>query len=181
MIPILPNPGSVRNAFLERARIAKAFFDPPSTCGAEGDLDWRISIVDDMISLCQRQEGIFCKLRRTRRMPSSDTDAENTLSTIKTEPESDTESSLPPSFRLRCQIYQCLYCLGNADLPLEERLQNLGSKYSLQRHFDRHHPFQSGRPCPFPHPECAAVKLDSVMHLKSHAAIGHEIFMSEKI
>jgi len=179
IIPILPTPGSVCYAFLERARIAKAFFDPPSTCGAEGDLDWRISIVDDMVSLCNRQEGIFRKPRRVRRMHLNDAEAQTTLKAVETEPES--ESSVPPSFKLECKPYQCLYCLGNAALPLEERRCNLGSKYSLQRHFDRRHPFQPGRPCPFPHPECAAVRLDQVKDLKNHAAMVHDIFMPAKI
>jgi len=64
---------------------------------------------------------------------------------------------------------------------LEERFQNLGSKYSLQRHFDRCHPFESGEPCPFPHPECTAVTLDSMMHSKNHAATVHGIYMSDEI
>ncbi len=37
--PILSTSGRVRYAFMERSRIAKAFFNPPSTRGAEGDMD----------------------------------------------------------------------------------------------------------------------------------------------
>ena len=59
--PILCTSGRVRYAFVERSRIAKAFFDPLSTCGAKDDMDWRVSIVDDMVSLCIRQEGVFRK------------------------------------------------------------------------------------------------------------------------
>ena len=57
--PILCTSGRVQYAFVERSRIAKAFFDPPSTGDAECNVDWRISIVDDMVSLCIRQEGMF--------------------------------------------------------------------------------------------------------------------------
>ncbi len=46
------------------------------------------------------------------------------------------------------------------------------AKYSLQWHFARHHPFQSGKPCPFPDPGCAHITLDSVMHFVNHAADG---------
>lgn len=44
--------GRVRYAFIKRSRIAKAFFNSPSTRNTEGDVDWRVSIIDDMMSLC---------------------------------------------------------------------------------------------------------------------------------
>ena len=40
--PILCTSGRVRYAFVERSRIAKAFFDPLSTRGAECDVDWSL-------------------------------------------------------------------------------------------------------------------------------------------
>ena len=64
-------------------------------------------------------------------------------------------------------------CLNNANLPLEDRLHNLGSKYSLQRHFDRRHPL--------PYSVCLAVTLDSAMHFKNLATTVHGIYMSDKI
>lgn len=65
-----------------------------------------------------------------------------------------------------------------------ENLTKLGresSKYSLQRHFDRRHPFRPRESYSFPQSECAAVTLDSVMHFKNHAVIIHEIYMSDRI
>lgn len=47
--------GPVRYAFVERARVVQAFFDPPSAFNAEGDVNWRVSIVDDW---CRY---VFCK------------------------------------------------------------------------------------------------------------------------
>ncbi len=168
---------------MQRSRIVKAFFDPLSTRDIEDDVDWRVSIVDDMVSLCIRQEGVFRKARRIRRIHVRESDlddnAERPLNAVKSESKSD--SSIPHLFSIRCKPYQCLYCLGDIDLPLEERLHNLGSKYSLQRHFDRRHPFRPHEPCPFPYPECAAVTLDSVMYFKNHAATVHGIYMSDKI
>ncbi len=180
---ILSTSGRVRYAFMERSRIAKVFFNPPSTRGAEGDVDWRVSIVDDMMSLCIRQKGVFRKARRIRRIQARgndlDDDAERPLTAVKSDPGSD--SLISHLFPVRCKPYQCLYCLGDTNLPLEERLHNLGSKYSLQRHFDRRHPFRPREPYPFPHPECAAVTLDNVMHFKNHAATVHGVYMSDRI
>ena len=66
--PILCTSGRVRYAFVERLRIAKAFFDPPSTRGTEYNIDWRVSIIDNIVSLYIRREGIFRKARRIRRI-----------------------------------------------------------------------------------------------------------------
>ena len=104
---------------------------------------------------------------------------EDQLNVVKSESESD--SSIPHLFPLRCKSYQCLYCLGDIDLPLEKRLYNLDNKYSLQRHFDRRHPFRPREPCSFPYSECAAVTLNSVMHFKNHAAPIHGIYISDKV
>ena len=52
--PILCTSRHIRYAFVERLRIAKAFFDPLSTYSAKDDMDWRVSIVDDIVSLCIR-------------------------------------------------------------------------------------------------------------------------------
>ena len=130
--PILSTSGPVQYVFVERSRIAKAFFDPPSTHDAESDVDWRVFIVDDMVSLCVRQEGVFRKARRIRRTQvrkSYFDDVEHPLNAVKSESESDSPD--PHFFAVRCKSYQCIYCPGDTDPPLEERLHNLGSKYSL--------------------------------------------------
>ncbi|KAL2045104.1 hypothetical protein ABVK25_012232 [Lepraria finkii] len=180
---VLPTLGPIQYAFEERARIAKAFFDPPSTTTTEAILEWRISIAEDMVSLCSRQEGIFRKARQMRRIRPDDIEAGSNQTIIKTEPDSDSDSecSLPPSFPLRCKPYQCFYCLSKVGLPMEERRHNLGSKSSLQRHFDRWHPlFQPGRPCPFPHQDSARFTINSVMEFNVHAVKVHGICMLDK-
>ena len=181
----LPTSGPIQYAFVERSRIAKAFFDPPLTLGTNGDADWRVSIVDDLVSLCALQEGRFRKARQKQRIRVieshlDDHGSDCTSDSVKSE-SSESESHLPQVFPLRCKPYQCLHCLGNRTLPSDERLHNLGSKFSLQRHFDRCHIFRPGQSCPFPDPECAVVTLDSLMHFKNHAAKVHGIYMSEKI
>ena len=105
--PILCTLGRVRYAFEERSRIAKAFFDPLSTCGAKDDMDWRVSIVDNIVSLCIRQEGVFRKARRIRsiqaRERDPDNDGERPLKAVKSESESD--SSIVYLFPIRCKPY----------------------------------------------------------------------------
>ena len=180
--PILCTSGRVRYAFVKRSRIAKAFFDSLSTRGIEGDMDCRVSIVDNMVSLYIRQEGVFRKARRIRRIQARESglnNVERSLNAVKSESESD--SSISYLFPVRYKPYQYLYCLGNTDLSLEERLYNLGSKYSLQRHFDRRYPFRPREPYPFPYPEYAAVILDSVMHFKNHTTTVHGVNMSDRI
>ena len=180
---ILFTSGRVRYVFMKRSRIAKAFFNPPSTRGAEGDVDWRVFIVDDIMSLCIRQEGVFRKARRIRRIQARgndlDDNAERPLNAVKFDPGSD--FLISHLFFVRCKPYQCLYCLDDIDLSLKERLHNLDSKYSLQRYFDRRYSFRPREPCSFPHLECAAVTLDSVMHFKNHAATVHGTYMSDRI
>lgn len=53
----VPASGPIRYTFVEIARVAQAFFDPPSAFGTEGDVSWRVSVVNDLVSLCPRQEG----------------------------------------------------------------------------------------------------------------------------
>lgn len=54
--PVQSRPVPVEYAFEERARISQAFFDPPSSAKCDGKLDRQIFIVDDLVSLCSRQE-----------------------------------------------------------------------------------------------------------------------------
>ena len=97
-----PTPGSVQYAFAERSRIAMPSFNPLLGPSASDNVDWRTSIVDDMVSLCTRQEGRFRKAL---------CDVDSKL----VESESyKSESRVNHLFPLQCKIYQCLCCLGDA-------------------------------------------------------------------
>jgi len=107
--------GSIRYAFVERARIAQAFFDSPSAFDAEGDVGWRVSIVDDLMSLCSLQEGRFRKVSRRRRIRVIECDLKNvdakyTLNAVMFK-SAESESQVPHLFSLRCKQYQCLLVL----------------------------------------------------------------------
>lgn len=179
--PVQPPSAPVEYAFEERARIAQAFFDPPESAKPDGNLDRQISIVEDLISLCARQE------RRPRRPRQSWDDkaainlSDDATSDVDINPKgSDIDATIGDRFPFQCQPFQCLHCLGDTTLPLFERRHVFGSKHSLQRHFDRHHQFQPGQNCPFPNNECTQLTLESPMHFKNHAARVHGIYMSQR-
>jgi len=178
--PVQPPPVPVEYAFEERARIAQAFFDPPSSAKAAGTLDRQISIVDDLVSLCTRQERRPRKPRQSWEDDTATSSSDDSTDVdIKSEC-SDSDAPVGCQFPLQCRPFQCLHCIGDTTLPLPERQHVFGSKHSLQRHFDRHHRFQPGQNCPFPNDECAQLALESLMHFKSHAAGVHGIYMSDK-
>ena len=179
--PVQPRPAPLEYAFEERTRIAQAFFDSPSSARCDNNLDRQISIVDDLVSLCTHQER---RLRKPRQSWEDDTaissSNENTSNMeIKWE-YSDPEAPLECQFPLQYRPFQYLHCIGNAWRPLYQRQHNFGSKYSLRRHFDRHHEIQPGQRCPFPSDGCANLALESLLHFKNHAAGVHGIYMSDK-
>ena len=179
--PVQPPSAPVEYAFEERARIAQAFFDPPSSAKCNGNLDRQVLIVEDLVSLCVRQERRPRKPRRTWEESTATSLSDDDTSDVDIKLECSDSDTLPGcQFSLQCQPFQCLNCLGDARLPLCERQHVFGSKHSLQRHFDRHHRFQSGQNCPFPNDECTQLVLDSLMHFKNHAAGVHGIHMSDK-
>ncbi|KAL9124214.1 MAG: hypothetical protein Q9217_006433 [Psora testacea] len=67
MDPIFPIQETPQYAFAERSRIATAFFDALSVTGGDNDVNWRISIVDDMVLLYTRREGHYRKPPRLRK------------------------------------------------------------------------------------------------------------------
>lgn len=177
--PVQPLPAPVRYAFEERARIAQVFFDPPLSAKNGRTLDRHIAIVDDFASLCTRRERRPRKPRQSWEDDTATSSSDDDTSDVDIKSESsDSEAPLPCP--LQCRPFQCLFCIGDAGLPLDERQLNFGSKYSLERHFNRHHRFQPGQSCPFPSDECAQLVLNSLMHFKSHAAGVHGIYMSDK-
>ncbi len=173
--PIQPPPAPIKYAFEERARIARAFFDPPSSTKYDGNLDRQVFIIDDFVSLCNRQERRPRKPRRTWGDDTAIISSDDDTSDI-----AEPDAPLQCQFLLQCQPFQCLHCLGDATLPLHEREHVFGSKHSLHRHFDRHHQFQPGQSCPFPNVTCGQLALESLIHLKSHAASVHGIYRSKK-
>ena len=176
---------SIQYAFVKRACIAQIFFNSSSAFNVENNVSWRVSIVNDLMSLCSLQESRFRKVSWRRRIQVIKCDLKNVdvkyILNAVTFKSAESESQISHLFSLRCKQYQCLHCLENRSLSLNERLHNLDSKFSLRRHFDRCHIFQSGKFCSFSRFECAVVTLNSMMHFKNHAIKIHEIYMLKKM
>ena len=69
-------------------------------------MNYQVFIIDDMISLYIRQEGMFRKARRTRRIQIRESDlnnAERFLNVVKSESELD--FSILCHFSVRCKLY----------------------------------------------------------------------------
>ena len=58
---------SIRYAFEKKVRVVQIFFDSSSKINAEGDMNWRISIMNDLISLYSLQKNRFRKTSQQRR------------------------------------------------------------------------------------------------------------------
>ena len=165
---------SVGFAFEERYRIAEALLNPPLQLGLTSDVPWQSMIIEQMVSLCSREEGCWRRVphkRQTREtlQLNAEIEAGQTASPSGADALNDDLSSLQRS------PFECLHCLGNPAKSLCERTSPFKSKASLQRHYQRKHPFVTGSCCPFPHLRCATMALQSEMEFKSHAASVHRI------
>ena len=203
---VSPITGTSEHTFRERSRIAKAFFCDKSVFESEDGPSQRLKVINDMISLCALQERrvplVFLK-RKSILEPSANLDTASLISKKRQKPTLDCSEgpkNEPPSspqlygldantcdqepanaedFKLECQPFQCLFCIGNLGLSLSERLREYKNKYSLQRHIFRCR-LRLVEPCDkldCPHPACDGVLLQNVEHFKSHAEIVHRISM----
>ena len=48
---------------MKRSYITKTFFNLLLTLNTDGNLDWRVSVINDLVLLCALQEGHFRKAR----------------------------------------------------------------------------------------------------------------------
>lgn len=195
---------TTKHAFVERSCIAKAAFYDGSVFTAKDWFPRRLEIVNSLMALCalreRRPPRIYLKRKATiesletqTKAPSKSKKRKLALECLEDQASTPPESaSYDPSsdsckpagvqdFSIICSPYQCLFCIGSPDLPLDERLREYKNKFSLQRHIQRcgfrfiHS--EEAIPCPHPHPRCDGVSLHGVMHFKNHAAKIHGIFL----
>lgn len=139
----------------------------------------RIAAIDLMVALSRRQEAPSRKSRTKLARIGSDELQESQKSQDMTPPP---EYDPPPSyeaFPLLCKKTNCIFCLGNERLSLEERKRTFSRTAHMWDHVDKHikRDVADGRfDCH--HPICKSnneLVLKSLMHFKRHVEDVHGI------
>ncbi|KAI9889352.1 MAG: hypothetical protein M1814_005520 [Vezdaea aestivalis] len=163
---------AVQHAFKERSRIAKAFFESPAELKHGDKHARRVSIINDLVSLCSLRE----------RRPPHKPRRQRVVNTLASHDQLDLESESSireiDTYPIICDSLQCLFCLGDKGLSSKDRCQRYKSKFSMQRHVGKHlELYQPDESILCPHPRCHGILLNSAMHFKNHAARVHKIYM----
>ena len=154
-------------AFKERSLAIDCLFTFATTSSME-ECSRRGKAIDALASLASRQEG-----RRTRMPKRPAIKIEVTEELLSMD-----QSALSPreiQFPLKCQPTQCIFCLGQRDLPMTKRMKSFCETGDLKKHFHRKHLkfLSKDEPILCPHPSCDEV-LKHVMHLQRHAKEVHK-------
>ncbi|EED12757.1 conserved hypothetical protein [Talaromyces stipitatus ATCC 10500] len=114
----------------ERRYIAECAVRDPSVLRDQKGYAFHVEFSTNLIALCKR---------RDRRQVTTRCSPE--LASVKTTLDSPRLPEREPIVKrdnpLKCQDWQCLFCLASYDLPLEERKRKYKRKYTLQKHVDR--------------------------------------------
>ena len=175
-----PDLPMIWSVFEKKKCVVQTFFDSSSKINVENDVNWQISIMNDLMSRCFLQKNQFCKTNRQRknRIIECDFDAKCIWNVVTFKSfKFESKFQIRQFFSLKCKQYQCFYCFENRILFLKKRLHNFDNKFLLRRHFDRCHIFRSSEFCFFFYVECAVITLNSMMHFKNHVVKIHEIYM----
>jgi Protein of unknown function (DUF3435) len=187
--------------FVERARIADAFFGPDAESTDESKcLARRIQAVSDMVALCKLRQASrrgkpfnWNKVERTdaNTILHRDNEETNTTEPLPTEPLPPSPSSPPVSPRPSKD--QCPFCFFEDGLQLDDRERRYSRNDVLRRHVLRVHLNQASdhdyglrglrpdsdlsteqKPIVCPVPACGGLVLQGENHYKSHSARVHK-------
>ncbi|KAL9615712.1 MAG: hypothetical protein Q9160_009317 [Pyrenula sp. 1 TL-2023] len=158
--------------FPERQRIAEAtLIDSVSLTSQEG-FQRHIDFCNNLIDLCDRQE---------RRLPNCHMPDQPSVKAVENRFEpSDARARETPRGPLKCQLFQCLFCLTTSGLSRDDQEHRYASKISLQRHADRCrlNKFEEGDGIPCPDSlTCNGLLLHGKLHFKTHAAKVHNFVL----
>lgn len=145
---------------IERLAVLVALFSQPKK-DASDERQRRSDAVKAVIKLCERQGPGTPHVRRLKQ--SSPLGNEHNFSDHKHE-----------SYPMRCNLTQCIFCLGNAALESEARQRSFRDFYTLRSHFKLVHldHLLDDEAIECPHPECNET-LHSKEHLQNHALRVH--------
>lgn len=164
------NTASATNLSEERRRAIAALFTFATTEPAE-ECQRRSAAIRTISALSKRQEVRDRKIySRKRKGDSSGADGE-----VDAAVGSSCKVAISPSFPIECPPTQCVFCLGNSALLLEDRTKTFRDRDGLKRHFERKHlrHCPDDEPLDCPHPNCD-LKLFNKAHLRNHAAKIHK-------
>ena len=150
--------------FVERVQAIDALFTF-ATLSPEEECQRRIRAINALIALCKKQESQGFRRRK------ADIKIKEEQTSLSDSPPHRLSETLP----IQCKATQCIFCLGNEDLSVADRLKTFASRGDLKKHFHRkhlrHHP--DGQPIACPHPRCA-ISLKNIIYLKHHAEVVHK-------
>ncbi|BDD61500.1 hypothetical protein MAP00_006542 [Monascus purpureus] len=148
----------------ERRYIAECAVRDPSVLRDQKGYAFHVECSVTLIALCKRRDR---RQVTTRCSPEP--------ASVKTALDSPRLSEREPIVKrdnpLKCQDWQCLFCLASYDLPLEERKRKYKRKYTLQKHVERCRLEYYGPDDPIPCPDghaCAGLILNGKNKLKAH-------------
>lgn len=153
----------IQFTFEERARLARNLFRS-SDCSAEDPRELharRVQTIQDWATLCNLYEA-----PRLRGAPPVGRDL-----SIDIIVDADT-------FPILCPGTQCLFCLGDDQLPHTARTYSFSRSDHLRRHVQNSHLQHLAAGAFFfcPHPACLEL-LEDVKQFKDHANVAHNIYL----
>ncbi|KAE8547698.1 hypothetical protein EYB25_009491 [Talaromyces marneffei] len=148
----------------KRRYIAECAVRDPSVLHDQKRYAFHVEFSVALIALCKRRDRRPVK---TRCFPEP-----VSVKTVLDPPRlSEIEPIVKRDTPLKCQGWQCLFCLASYDLPLEERKRKYKRKYTLQKHVDRCRLQYYGPDDPIPCPDghaCPGLILNGKDELKAH-------------
>ncbi|OJD27699.1 hypothetical protein ACJ73_00909 [Blastomyces percursus] len=157
---------NVQFVFKERARLARNLFHS-SDCRIEDQHELyvrRVQTVQDWVTLCSLREG-----SRKRKVSSTDFETDFAADGII---DADT-------FPITCPGTQCLFCLGDSQLPHSAPMYSFSRPDHLRRHVQACHLRYLDPDALLwcPHPSCPDV-VDGVKDFQGHALLVHNVYVS---
>lgn len=135
------------------------------TSSTEEECQRRAAAINALTALCKKQESQGFRRRK----------ADVKIKKEQTSPSDSPPPNLSKILKVECKAIQCIFCLGNEELPDIKRLKPFASRGDLKKHFHRkhlrHHP--DGQPIACPHPRCDVV-FEREMYLQNHAEEVHK-------
>jgi hypothetical protein len=154
----------------ERKRVLAALLTFVSA-GSVDDVSRRSEAIDAIQALCGRQEPGVRKVHRLREMNEASRSPSPPPVIVACEDKSGEHDTFP----VCCASTQCIFCMGDTELPTVQRTKKFRNRDGLKRHFFRKHlqHHAAGQRLQCPHPRCDSVWLDGPDHLRNHAETVH--------